>query len=89
MRLLKFYAPWCNPCKQQSVILEKLEDVVIESINVDEDENEDIVEKYKVRGLPTLILLNDEDELISRFSGLTQREDIEKALKDYESTSNK
>jgi thioredoxin 1 len=80
--LKDFYADWCGPCKTQDPILEELmEDwgdrVTLEKINVDEDQ--DVANEYLVRSLPTLIVEVD-DTVVERFVGVTQREDIEKAL---------
>jgi thioredoxin 1 len=79
--LMDFYADWCGPCKTQDPILEELEeewdDVEFEKINVDEEQ--DVANEYQVRSLPTLIVEND-DGVVERFVGVTQREDIEAAL---------
>ncbi|MFB6123178.1 MAG: thioredoxin [Haloferacaceae archaeon] len=83
VRLMDFYADWCGPCKTQDPILEELEadyeNVSFEKIDV--DENQDVANQYSVRSLPTLIVEND-DGVVDRFVGVTQREDIESALKD-------
>ena len=80
--LKDFYADWCGPCKTQDPILEELEeqwtDVEFEKIDV--DEKQEIANEYQVRSLPTLIIEND-DGVIERFVGVTQREDIEEALR--------
>lgn len=73
MKLLKFYADWCAPCKHQSKLLEGFP-LEVKSINV--DEQEEMVNKYHVKSLPTLILLDDSDNEISRFVGLTQPDKI-------------
>jgi thioredoxin 1 len=82
VRLKDFYADWCGPCKTQDPILEELEadygDVSFEKVNVDEDQ--DVANQYQVRSLPTLVVENDEG-VVDRFVGVTQREDIEEALK--------
>ncbi|PSP95147.1 thiol reductase thioredoxin [Halobacteriales archaeon QS_4_62_28] len=79
--LKDFYADWCGPCKTQDPILEELEedwgDVSFEKINVDEEQ--DVANEYQVRSLPTLIVEND-DGIVERFVGVTQRDDLEDAL---------
>lgn len=81
VRLKDFYADWCGPCKTQDPILEELEgdyaDVAFEKVNVDEEQ--EIANQYQVRSLPTLVVEND-DGVVERFVGVTQREDIEEAL---------
>jgi len=79
--LKDFYADWCGPCKTQDPILEELEedwgDVSFEKIDVDEEQ--DVANEYQVRSLPTLIVEND-DGIVERFVGVTQRDDLENAL---------
>ena len=81
--LKDFYADWCGPCKTQDPILEDLEedwtDVEFEKINVDEEQ--DVANEYQVRSLPTLIIEND-DGIVERFVGVTQRGDLEDALQE-------
>ena len=82
VRLMDFYADWCGPCKTQDPILEALvedyEDV--ELVKVDVDEKQDVANEYQVRSLPTVVVEND-DGIVDRFVGVTQREDIEAALR--------
>jgi len=79
--LLDFHADWCGPCKTQDPILEEvLEDypeVSFEKVNVDEEQ--DVANEYQVRSLPTVVVEND-DGIVDRFVGVTQRPDIEDAL---------
>lgn len=82
VRLLDFYADWCGPCKTQDPILEEIEADLgdafeLQKVNVDEEQ--DVANQYQVRSLPTLIVENDEG-VVDRFVGVTQREDIEAAL---------
>ena len=79
--LKDFYADWCGPCKTQDPILEELEedypDVEFEKVDVDQEQ--DVANEYQVRSLPTLIVEN-EDGIVERFVGVTQRGDLESAL---------
>jgi thioredoxin 1 len=82
VRLKDFHADWCGPCKTQDPILDELEADygTVEFEKVDVDEEQDVANEYQVRSLPTLIVEND-DGIVDRFVGVTQREDIEAALK--------
>nr|WP_275039673.1 thioredoxin domain-containing protein [Natrinema limicola] len=80
--LKDFYADWCGPCKTQDPILEELEEdwegqFEVEKVNV--DEQQDVANEYQVRSLPTLVIEND-DGIVERFVGVTQRDDLEDAL---------
>lgn len=79
--LKDFYADWCGPCKTQDAILDEIEedrnDFEIEHIDVDQEQ--EIANDYQVRSLPTLVIENEEG-VVDRFIGVTQREDIEGAL---------
>ena len=81
VRLKDFHADWCGPCKTQDPILDDLEedypDVSFEKVDVEEEQ--EIANQYQVRSLPTLIVEND-DGVVDRFVGVTQREDLEEAL---------
>lgn len=81
--LKDFHADWCGPCKQMEPVLDELttdlddNDFVLEKVDVDEEQ--DTANEYQVRSLPTLIVEND-DGVVKRFVGVTQRDDIEDAL---------
>ena len=84
VQLMDFYADWCGPCKTQDPILEEIDEdwgERFELVQIDVDEEQDIANEYQVRSLPTLIVEND-DGIVERFVGVTQREDIETALED-------
>ena len=61
MNILKFFGSWCNPCKALS---KSLEDAGIEHQSIDVDENEELTEKYNVRSVPTIVILDKDDNEI-------------------------
>lgn len=63
--LADFYAPWCAPCKALEPALAKCR---IKVVKVDVDTYPEIAGRYGVSGLPTVILLEDGNE-IERFTG--------------------
>jgi thioredoxin 1 len=82
--LKDFYADWCGPCKTQDPILEEMEEdwsdrVTFEKIDV--DDAEDVANEYQVRSIPTIVVEND-DGVVERFVGVTQREQLEDALEE-------
>lgn len=59
---IKFSADWCGPCKLLAQAIDKLSSAPpMESFNVDEDG--EMVNKYKVRGIPTIIKLEGGEEV--------------------------
>lgn len=77
-KVLKFHAAWCGPCKTLSKILDGIEtDVVIEGVDV--DERRDLVAQYKIRGVPTLVMVEDDAE-IKRKVGVVDAEEIKNWL---------
>lgn len=56
--VLKFSAVWCGPCKMLAPIFDRVAantEVPCASVDVDETATKDLVEKYQVRTVPTLI----------------------------------
>lgn len=74
LELLKFEAEWCGPCSQQGEILTEFDTVPVTAIDVDDDQK--TAQAYHVRGLPTLVLEDDGEE-VERWTGVTQLEELE------------
>lgn len=80
--LLDVWAEWCGPCKQLSPILDEIADIYDSEVLVlklNADENQEVTEKLKVRGLPTMIVMNNGEEL-ERLLGLTSKTRIAQVL---------
>ncbi|MDB4583263.1 thioredoxin [Draconibacterium sp.] len=59
--LVDFWAPWCAPCKiiapTLNEIAESQSEFTIAKVNV--DQNQQLAQKFKVRNIPTMIILKD------------------------------
>jgi thioredoxin-like negative regulator of GroEL len=66
-KVLKFSASWCEPCKMLKRTIEG-EDIGAPVEDVDIDEQPELTQKYGVRGVPTMIIIRDDEEL-ARMSG--------------------
>lgn len=69
-KILKFYSKTCGPCKVMSKKLEELQGVEIQDIDIMEEENESLVEKWKVRTIPTIVVLNEDNTFYTEFKGI-------------------
>ena len=65
INILKFESDSCPQCKALSATLEKITKEYktdIKSIDIEEDNNQDLIRKYNIRSIPTLIFLNEDQE---------------------------
>lgn len=67
IKILKFEAEWCNSCKFLDSQIEGI-DLPIE--HVDADVEDDLVNKYDVLSLPTLIFADENGEIKERIVGV-------------------
>ena len=76
--LVDFSAEWCGPCKAQSPVIAEVARELGEKlkvIKVDVDKNPMIAARFRVQGVPTLILFRN-GEVLWRQSGLTDRRSL-------------
>lgn len=76
--VLYFSAAWCGPCKMMAPILDKLsEEINIYKVDVDKDK--ELAEKFKIQGVPTIMIMNYEENT-KKFVGYTPFELIKENL---------
>lgn len=76
--LIDFYAEWCGPCKMLAPILKQVKHEFQDSIKIvkiDVDKNQELAGKYQVRGVPTMMLFKNGNQLW-RQSGVLQKNEI-------------
>lgn len=72
MKILKFYADWCGPCKSYAPIFDDFAknnpDIDTESIDV--DKNPDIAGKYNIKSIPMTILIDENGDALDGALGI-------------------
>lgn len=75
--IVKLSATWCRPCKIVDKILDRMEDVYVTHIDIDEEP--DFCNKYSVSSIPTLLFFVGED-LKERLVGVVSEKQIREVL---------
>lgn len=82
MKALKFYATWCEPCKALSKIIEGARDKITMPIeDIDIEQNMELTQKYGIRGVPALVIVDDEGKEVKRQSGMVMEDKLLEFLK--------
>ena len=79
-KLLKFSATWCGPCKSLANNFKHVDLGDVELVSIDIEENEASAIQYGIRGVPTLVLLEDDKE-VKRKTGVLMADQIEEFIK--------
>ena len=77
LTILDFSAEWCGPCKKLSPIIEELalEYPELDIQKIDVDANKELVDKYKIRSIPTILFIQ-EDEVLEKLVGAVSKFDL-------------
>lgn len=70
--LVDFTAAWCGPCKALAPVLDDIADDETTSfriVKVDIDDSPATKERFKIRGVPTLVLFEDGEPLTRMVGG--------------------
>ena len=82
VKVLDFTGKWCSTC----IVLDKIlkSEVIpkyknkVKFIKIDIEENEDLIRKYEILSVPTLILLKDNKEIWRKSGSIVKSEVIKK-----------
>ena len=82
--LVDIFADWCAPCKTITPILKEVKSTLNDSIKVikiDIDKNQQIADKFQIKGVPTLLLFKN-GEVVWKHTGLIQKEELITIIKE-------
>ena len=82
MKLKKFYADWCGPCKGLTMVINGAKDKIdipIEEVNIDNEIMESV--QFNVRSVPTMVLVDDAGKEIKRAVGMMNETQLLEFLK--------
>jgi thioredoxin 1 len=75
MKILRFTASWCGPCKALAKLLEENKtDIPIEVIDIDKNQEASIY--YGIRSVPVMIKQDSDGNEISRIMGLPNKDKL-------------
>jgi len=79
--ILYFTADYCSPCQaMKPAFIDLMQEQGLKYEIVDVMENKEARQKYKVMGVPTIIVTND-GEIVGRVTGSRSREQLLKLIK--------
>jgi thioredoxin 2 len=77
--LVDFWAPWCGPCRWVAPAVEEFARSHagrVKVIRLNVDDAPDIADRYGIRGIPTLVLIRDGEE-VDRLAGAPARPQLD------------
>lgn len=83
--LIDFFATWCGPCQTLGPIIQEVARDLGDSVRVikiDVDKNQSIAQKYQIRGVPTMMIFKEGNQLW-RQSGVLPKEVIKSELQKH------
>ncbi|SIR91502.1 thioredoxin [Haladaptatus litoreus] len=81
--LADFYADWCGPCQMLEPVVETIAAETAATVaKIDVDANPQLAAAYGVRGVPTLILFTD-GEQVEKVVGVQSEDQLRSLIGDY------
>lgn len=76
--VIKFSGNFCNPCQQLKPIFDDvIKDIPdIKVVEIDVEEHPDIASNYKVKSIPTIIIVDEKDNVLAMKSGMMTKEQL-------------
>lgn len=95
VKVLKFSASWCRPCKVMAPIFEKIskmdefKDIEFLSYDIeDDDDSIELVNNFNIKNVPTFVIVDGNNNPMKKIIGAVQENELVNIIKDtikYES----
>ena len=95
VKVLKFSASWCGPCKVMAPIFEKIskmdefKDIEFLSYDIeDDDDSIELVNNFNIKNVPTFVIVDGNNNPMKKIIGAVQENELVNIIKDtkkYES----
>jgi thioredoxin 1 len=80
-KIIRFTASWCSPCKAMASILEEINtNIPIEVVDI--DAQQDVAIEYGIRGVPTLVKVDNNGNITGRMVGVKAKNLVEEFIND-------
>jgi thioredoxin 1 len=82
MKVKKFYADWCGPCNQLSMVIKNARAKItlpIEEVDIDREIMESV--QYGIESVPMLVMVDDSGKEIKRLAGAVNEQQLLDFLK--------
>lgn len=80
--VIDFWAEWCGPCKMMGPVFEELSkeyDGKVKFVKVNTEEEPELAGEFRIRGIPTLSIVNGHEE-VNRIVGFLPKDALKEAL---------
>lgn len=88
-KVIKFSSTWCTPCKVMAPIFDKVsqcdefKDVEFKTLDIEnDDEGIEMVERFQIKSIPTIIILGHEDEVLKKIIGTLEENNLISLIKE-------
>ncbi len=84
MKVLKIGAIWCKECLVMRPMWEEIEAATpgLQTEYFESDEHPELLKKYAIETIPTFIFLGNDGQEILRLSGMQNKDELMKVIKD-------
>lgn len=86
-KILKFSANWCQPCHvlrktfDEISEIDEFKDIEIVELDVDDVNNSELCFKHQIRSIPTLVMMDENDNVLNKIMGAIPKNNLIDILK--------